>query len=371
METPIDVIVSGHLCLDLLPDMANVKPEALTMPGHLSESGPISISTGGAVSNTGLALNKLGVNVRLMAGVGNDLLGRVIIEFLQSRDASLSELISIVPNQPSSYTVVLSPLNADRTFIHCTGTNDTFGAESINYALLSQAKIFHLGYPPLLPRLMRDDGDETELIYKKAKATGVITSLDMTLPDTNGVSGRVNWRSLLERTLPYVDIFLPSIEEILFMLRRDDYDRWKGTVLTHITRHYLSDLADELLAMGALITGFKLGEMGMYLHTGKAADFIRLAQLKLDVQSWANARIYLPTFSVKVAGTTGAGDSAYAGFFSSILRGMNAEETLRFANAVGACNVEAIDSTSGIRTWDDTRDRIRSGWTLHSVRLPD
>ncbi len=371
MDTPIDVIVSGHLCLDLLPDMAHVKPDNLTKPGHMSEAGPITLSTGGVVSNTGLALHRLGVNVRLMAGVGNDLLGRVIIEFLSARDPSLSELISIIPDQPSSYTVVLSPLNADRAFIHCTGTNDTFGEETINFSLLSQAKIFHLGYPPLLPRLMRNDGEESEIIFRKAKATGVVTSLDMTLPDANGVSGRVNWRRLLERTLPYVDIFLPSIEEILFMLRRDDYERWHGNVLSHLTRRYLSTLADELLTMGTVITGFKLGEMGMYLHTGEAAHFDRLERLQLDVQSWANARVYQPTFAVTVAGTTGAGDSAYAALFASLLRGMNPEDTLRFANAVGACNVEAIDSTSGIRTWDETELRIRSGWAANPVYLPE
>jgi sugar/nucleoside kinase (ribokinase family) len=371
MDSPIDVIVSGHLCLDLLPDLAKVKPETLLIPGHLSEAGPISISTGGAVSNTGLALHRLGVNLRLMAGVGSDLLGRVIVEFLNARDPSLSELITTIPNQPSSYTVVLSPLNADRAFIHCTGTNDTFGVDSINYELLSQARIFHLGYPPLLPRLMLHDGEETELIYKKAKETGIVTSLDMTLPDANGVSGRVNWRRLLERTLPYVDIFLPSIEEILFMLRREDYEHWQGRVLAHLTRGYLNTLADELLSMGALITGFKLGAMGMYLHTSEASRFSRLARLPLNVESWANARIYLPTFDVIVAGTTGAGDSAYAGFFAAMLRGMNPEDALRFANGVGACNVEAIDSTSGVRTWEETEARIHSNWRLNSVKLAD
>jgi sugar/nucleoside kinase (ribokinase family) len=371
METQIDVIVSGHLCLDLLPDLSKVKPDNLLTPGHLSESGPISISTGGAVSNTGLALNRLGVNVRLMAGVGSDLLGRVIIEFLNARDPSLSELITTIPNQPSSYTVVLSPLNADRAFIHCTGTNDTFGVDGINFDLLSQAKIFHLGYPPLLPRLMLNDGDESELIFKKAKETGVVTSLDMTLPDANGVSGRVNWRRLLERTLPHVDIFLPSIEEILFMLRREDYESWHGSVLSHLTRGYLETLADELLAMGAVITGFKLGAMGMYLHTGTVSHLNRVARLPIDVQAWANAQIYLPTFDVVVAGTTGAGDSAYAGFFASLLRGMPPEDALRIANGVGACNVEAIDSTSGVRTWDETQARIHSNWKLNSVLLPD
>jgi sugar/nucleoside kinase (ribokinase family) len=371
MTTSIDVIVSGHLCLDLLPDMAAIRPETLTQPGKLNESGPISISTGGAVSNTGLALHKLGIQTRLMAGVGSDILGRVIIEFLKNRDEALTELLYTVTDQPSSYTIALSPLNADRTFIHCTGTNDTFGVENVNYALLPQAKIFHLGYPTLLPRLMQNDGEESEAIYNRAKQTGVVTSMDMTVPDPNGVSGRVNWHRLLERTLPHVDIFLPSIEEILFMLRRADYDRWNGRVLPHLTRRYLSELADEMLAMGVVITGFKLGEMGMYLHTADAAHFSRLKRLGLDVQSWANVRFYHPAFDVQVVGTTGAGDAAYAGFFAALLHGMTSQDTIRFANAVGACNVEARDSTSGIRTWDETQARLRSRWEEHTLRLPD
>ena len=43
-------------------------------------------------------------------------------------------------------------------------------------------------------------------------------------------SGHANWHAILKRTLPYVDIFIPSIEEILFMLRRDDYDKWRGAI---------------------------------------------------------------------------------------------------------------------------------------------
>ncbi|MFN8563131.1 MAG: hypothetical protein U0703_16320 [Anaerolineae bacterium] len=37
--------------------------------------------TGGSVSNTGLALNRFGVNVRLMASVGDDQIARLIIAF--------------------------------------------------------------------------------------------------------------------------------------------------------------------------------------------------------------------------------------------------------------------------------------------------
>ncbi len=359
-ERPIDVIVSGHLCLDMLPHMEHVSQAALARPGHLIETGPLDISTGGAVSNVGLALHRLGANVRLMATVGDDLIGRAILDFVNARDLSLSESIRVQAGKQSSYTVVLAPERADRTFLHCPGINGTFGLENIDFGTLEAAKIFYLGYPPLLPRLMIDDGAEVEAIFNRAKTTGVVTALDMTLPDPNGPGGQVNWVKLLRRTLPYVDIFLPSIEEILFMLRRADYETWRGHVLDHLSMTYLHDLAAELLAMGVSVAGFKLGEMGMYVQCGTVE---RLSQLGIiDTAIWAEAEVYSPAFEVEVMGTTGAGDSAYGGFLSALLRDLSPQETVQFACAVGACNVEVADATSGVRSWAETMARIEAGW---------
>jgi sugar/nucleoside kinase (ribokinase family) len=302
-----------------------------------------------------------------MASVGGDLLGRVIVSFLKERDPALTEMLTVERSLPSSYTIVLSPRLADRMFLHCTGTNDSFGVGNVDYALLENAKIFHLGYPPLLPRLMLNDGDELALLYQKAKETGVVTSLDMTLPDAQGAGGRVDWRALLQKTLPHVDIFLPSIEEILFMLRRDDFDRWEGRVLSHLSRSYLESLADGLLNMGVSITGFKLGEMGFYLHT---ADIVKLPRLPIKPDEWANARIWHPAYEVQVAGTTGAGDSAYAGFLASLLHGMTPQQAAQMACAVGACNVEAIDATSGVRTWTETESRLNTDLRTKALSLP-
>jgi sugar/nucleoside kinase (ribokinase family) len=329
----------------------------------------MAISTGGVVSNTGLALHRLGANVRLMATVGDDPLGRLIIAALNERDAALSQSIGVRPGQPSSYSIVLSPAHADRTFLHCTGHNDTFGIKDVDFALLESARLFHLGYPPLLPRLMADDGAELEQLFRRAKATGVVTSLDMTLPDPNGPSGQVNWRKCLERTMPYVDIFVPSIEEILFMLRRPDFETWRGEIKDHLTARYLADLAEELLSMGGVIVGFKLGSMGFYLHTARRLD--RLTRLALPVSDWAAVRLFTPAYTVEVVTTLGAGDSAYAGFLAALLRGLSPAEAARMACAAGACNVEAADATSGVRTWEATRARMAAGWPTRDEGLPD
>jgi len=242
--------------------MAHVPVDELATPGRLFEVDSLVISTGGAVSNTGLALQRLGVDVRLMATVGDDLLGSLIVRALQARDPALTRLIRLQPGRTSSYTIVLSPQRVDRIFLHCPGTNNDFDIDDIDFDLLAGARIFHLGYPSVLPRLMEGGGERLEMLYARAKASGVVTSLDVAMPDPDGPSGRVDWASVLRRTLPYVDIFVPSIEETVFMLRRADYEVWAGDVLGHLTAAYLDDLAAQLLDWGVTIAGFNLSRLG-------------------------------------------------------------------------------------------------------------
>ncbi len=363
----VDIIVAGHLCLDLIPDMLHVRLENLAQPGKLYEIGPIGISTGGAVSNTGLDLNRLGVNVGLVSVVGDDLIGQIILNYLAGRDPHLTGGIVIKPGVASSSTLVLSPYDTDRTFMHCAGTNTTFSAADIDFSWVEQVKMFHLGYPPLLPKLIDNDGEELALIFQKAKAVGAVTSMDMVVPDPNARSGQVNWRAILGKTLPYVDIFLPSIEEILFMLRRSDYDNWRSDVFAHLNRHYLHDLADELLTMGSSIVGFKLGETGIYLRTDEAID--KFNRLPINAASWTNVELWHPAYRVDVVGTTGAGDAAYAGFLASMLHGFVPADALRWACAAGACACEVADSTSGVLTWAEIQARLGTDWPSRLERL--
>jgi sugar/nucleoside kinase (ribokinase family) len=365
-----DVVISGHLCLDLIPQMADVPVDELATPGRLFEVGPLVMSTGGAVSNTGLALHRLGVDVRLMASVGDDLLGRLIVQALEARDPSLSRLIRILPGRASSYTVVLSPERVDRIFLHCAGTNADFDLDDIDFDQLGGTRLFHMGYPSTLPHLMAHDGERLAELYARARATGVVTSLDTAMPDPDGSSGRADWPAILRRTLPSVDVFVPSIEETVFMLRRADYDAWGGDVLGHLTAAYLDDLAAQLLDWGVTIAGFKLSRLGFCVYGGPAERIARLARLALDPAAWGGARVYAPCFQVKMVGTTGAGDSAYAGLLAALLRGLSPQEAVRWAAAVGACNVEAADATSGIRTWAETEARMAAGWPVSAARVP-
>src|SRR2546430_13955794 len=115
--------------------------------------------------------------------------------------------------------------------------------------------------------------------------------------------------------------------------------------------------------MGAKIVGLKIGDRGLYLRTANAAILAKMGRCQLeDVVPWSNRELWAPCFETQVVGTTGSGDATIAGFLMGLLRGMGPEEALSAASAVGACNVEAADSITGLRPWPEIMERIAAGW---------
>ncbi len=373
-----DAVVAGHICLDVIPDLTGSPQdelEAMFLPGRLLEVGPATFSTGGAVSNTGLALNKLGIRTQLMGKVGDDLFGQAVTQIVGSYGPDLADGMAVDKMVSTSYTIIISLPGVDRMFLHCPGANDTFSASDVRYDLVSETRLFHFGYPPIMKLMFENDGVQLAEVFRRARETGVTTSLDIALPDPASAAGRADWMTILKSTLPYVGVFLPSIEEILYMLHRQTYDELSeaaggGGFLPLITPQLLSDLSRELLEIGVKIVAFKLGDRGLYMRTANQSAIESLGRARpSDPAAWADKELWVPCFKVDVVGTTGAGDATIAGFLSALLRDMSPEAALTAAVAVGACNVEAADALSGIRPWDETLRRIASGWARHDLNL--
>ncbi len=379
MPNLFDAIVAGHLCLDIIPDLSANDPEQFRrafVPGRLVMAGDANISTGGPVSNVGLALHKLGMRVQLMAKVGDDLFGQVIRQIVDGHGPGLAPGIGVDPATHSSYTVVISPPGMDRHFIYFPGANDTFSAADVDHHVVGQARLLHFGYPPLLPHMIADRGAQLAETLGRAKTNGVTTSLDMTMPDPASPAGQADWPAILGAGLPHVDIFLPSIEEILFMLWRDRFDALEEqaggqSILPLITPQILGEVSQGLMDLGPAIVGLKLGDRGLYLRT---ANQTRLAAIgraaPVNPATWADRELWSPCFNVHVVGTVGSGDATIAGFLTALLRNLSPEEAVNAAVAVGACNVEAADTLGGIRPWEETQDRVAAGWAKHPMPPP-
>ncbi|QBD81504.1 carbohydrate kinase family protein [Ktedonosporobacter rubrisoli] len=361
-----EVVVAGHICLDIIPTL--VGDSTVLAPGRLVEAGRATLATGGPISNTGLALRKLGITTSLMGKVGDDLFGRTIIQLIEAQGADLASGMIVAPGEASSYSIILNFPGVDRTIIHAPGCNDTFGADDVRYDLLNSAGLFHFGYPPLMARMYQDNGAELVSIFKKVKEMGITTSLDLSMPDLSGQAAQADWRAILAAVLPYVDVFMPSIEELLLMLRRPLYNKLttkarKTGLLAQVTPALVSELGKLLLGMGTKIVGLKAGHRGLYLRTADMASLEQMGRVQpKNMPLWANRELWAPCFATEVVGTTGSGDATIAGFLMGILRGMKPEAALASACAVGACCVEAPDAISGIRSWPETMERIAAGW---------
>lgn len=355
----IDAVIAGHICLDLIPIFTGTVGEMgdFLVPGALQRVGPLTTATGGAVANTGLAMKRLGARVELMGKVGSDAVGQMILKLLSDFNARGGMIA--VPRENSSYTVVISPPGVDRMFLHFPGANDTFGLGDVRMDLVKRARVFHLGYPPHMRRLWEKDGEQLAAIFKRAKEMGATTSLDMVMPDPQGPSSRIDWRAILERTLPHVDLFLPSASETLLMLDRERFDECG---MDEIPPSVVAELASECLAMGAGGAMIKCGEQGLCLRTAGRERLARFGAAAPG-EDWIGRDLWMPGLRVDhVVGATGAGDAAIAGFLTSLLRGQPLVECLRTASAVGACNVTAPDALSGVLGWDETQAKLRAGW---------
>lgn len=372
----IDVLVAGHLCLDIIPAFppplkSGIPAQPLLVPGKLIEVDSAVLSTGGAVSNTGLALHRLGLRTGIIGKIGDDYFGGIIQGILRQYGEQLVENLIVGKGEDSSYTIVINPPEVDRIFLHNAGVNHTFTSGEISDAALAKARLLHFGYPPLMRKFYADNGLELQTLFQRAHAHGLATSLDMSLPDPESESGQVDWEEFLRQTLPFVDIFLPSIDEILFMLHRPFFTRLLQTgEENHAALVFgfdgIRNLADRLLAMGPAVVGFKLGEQGLYLktavHPGRFAAMDRGSPEQTE--GWANRELLTGCRRVTVAGTTGAGDCTIAGFLGALLKGCDADHAVSMAVAVGGSSVEARDAIRGVPEWEEVTGRLVRGWEM-------
>ena len=369
-----DAVVAGHLCLDIIPTLLGQDIQFL--PGKLVEAGRVVTTTGGAVSNTGLSLSKLGLKTRLIGKIGDDLFGDAVQKSIAALGQGLAAGLVVSPGEPTSYSIILSPPGADRMFLHAPGCNATFTDNDINYTAVAAARLFHFGYPPLMQQTYANGGETLVSILRRAKETGATTSLDFSVPDAAGPAGRVNWAEILKRVLPFADICLPSIEELLIMLRPEEYSRLGGAgggeaLIDRVTPELLGSLGEQLLNLGVKIAVIKLGHRGVYCRTAGHAALSQLGRAApADLTPWESREFWSPCFLAEVAGTTGAGDATIAGFLMGLLRGMPPEQAVTAACAVGGCNVEAADALSGVQTWDETSARIQFGWSRRPLNIP-
>lgn len=365
------VIAAGHICLDITPIFPGIKIEHLEdvlSPGKLVEMREADVHTGGSVANTGLAMKILGADVTLMGEIGRDAFGDMVLNILKKYNAEQGMLVS--DTLSTSYSVVIAIPGIDRIFLHNPGANNAFQADDIPEDRLEDVSLFHFGYPPLMKGMYENDGAQLVKLMKRMKSAGIATSMDMAAVDAASEAGRADWKKILSQVLPFVDFFVPSVEELCFMLDRDRFEEWQrranGGDITEFldVETDISPLAERCMELGAKVLLIKCGAPGIYYRTSKEEVLQKIGgNLTLDPEKWADKegfeRSYVPE---KIVSGTGAGDTSIAAFLTAVLDGCPLEESLHLAAATGASCVASYDALSGLKSFDELREKMRRGW---------
>ncbi len=366
------VIVAGHICLDITPvfPKINIKTiSSILQPGKLIQMKEVDVHTGGSVANTGLGMKILGADVSLMGKIGDDIFGDMVQNILKKYKVEKGMLV--VKGASTSYSVILAIPGIDRIFLHNPGANDTFQATDIPQEELEKASLFHFGYPPLMKKMYEHNGKELIKLMKKVKETGAATSLDMAAVDTTSDAGNTNWKQILEHVIPFVDFFMPSAEELCYMLDKERFVDWQKRAgsrdITEILdiENDIKPLAEQCMSFGAKVLLIKCGIPGIYYLTADKKTLLSVGKkVEIDINNWANKegfeKSYVPE---RVLSGTGAGDTSIAAFLTAMLQGYAIEECMQLCAATGASCVTEYDALSGLKSFSELKAKIKEGWS--------
>ncbi len=301
-------------CVGILVADVMTKPvDSVPEKGLLSQVDAIELYSGGNAMTAAVNMRKMGIESYIVGKVGKDMFGRFLDEKMQEQGVDTTGLKHDEKTQ-TSVSVVLSASDGERTFLHCVGTNGTFSIDDVDWNVISKCDYVFVTGTYLLNTF---DGQQTADFLKKCQEMGKTTLLDVCW------DAKDRWASVLDCAMPYIDIFMPSIDEAVKLSGETEPEK----------------IADVFFAKGIKKVVIKLGKHGAYLREEK------------DAKS-----VIIPTYSkIKAVDTTGAGDSFCSGFITGLVKGLSFEECGLFANAVGTHCVMEKGATTGIKSYEEIR----------------
>lgn len=273
----------------------------------------IRLTVAGTAAGTAVDLAKLGADVYAVGALGQDELGNFVVSTMQRYGIHTDGLVRKSGVQTSATMLPIRP-NGERPALHVIGSNGELTFEDIDLGLVSRAKYLHVGGTPLLAKL---DGQPMSRVFRHAREHGVVTTYDLlAIP-------RPDLLRKVEACLPWVDFFIPGLEEAMMMTGLSDR--------REVIRYFLD--------RGARHTVFKMG------GEGSSIAWLENGQVK---------ELRVPTFKVPVVDSTGCGDAYCAGFIVGLSLGWDLEQAARLGSAAGALVIQGLGSDAGIVDLDRT-----------------
>lgn len=296
------LLVVGELNVDLILNGIEGFPKigseiiAKTMNFTLGSSSAIMASN----------ISAMGVETSFCGMIGNDEFGNFVRKELQAKNVDI-QYIKTAKNLKTGTTVVMS-YDQDRANVTYCGAMRALTHDEIPWEHIEDFNHFHLSNYFLQNGIKKDITE----IFKKAKDSGLTTSLDLQWDPAN------TWDFDYKSCLPYVDVFLPNEAELIALSKKGN----------------LQDAEKEILKY-ANILALKMGEKGAKVITRDLHHLVK------------------PYLNKTYKDAIGAGDSFNAGFIQKYLEEASLKTCLQHANLMGSLNTLKRGGTTAFTSKED------------------
>lgn len=300
MSTPFDILVAGEINPDLILT-GDVVP-VFGQVEKLVDSATLTVGSSSAIFACGAA--RLGLKVAFIGICGDDIFGRFMLDQMRARGVDVSNVILREDGQ-TGLSVILNR-GSDRAILTHSGLMAALKASDIPDTLLQNARHLHVASYFLQTNLQ----PELPSLFQRARTLGLTTSLDTNYDPSEQWIG-------FDELLAVTSVFLPNEKEALSLSKESDVN-----------------LAADRLSSKVEVLAVKLGAEGaLGIHMGE--------------------KVQVPSISVNVVDTVGAGDSFDAGFLYGYLNQWSLAQSLRLACICGALSTQRAGGTNGQPTLDE------------------
>lgn len=354
------VICCGLSCVDMELHSCNI-PRTLESVTTFSKA---TFTAGGSAPQTARALAALSVSASVLTVVGADPHGKMLRDILVSSRLDPSALV-VNPSQCTSLAVL--PLYADGTrgcFVtlgaNLTASASDFLTRSVLERNFTESlRVFHFGYPHLMPNLQ---GMQLRELFERVRAAAPRVLLTL---DVNGADVLETYeKPVLLPALELTAVVHANLEEACVITGLA-----KPAESTSLSAKEIRPIARWFTERGAGIACITCGKDGVLVGTGgstRNAEWADWAErLRLSPKLERDAFVYRGAFRVSESvevNASGAGDAFTAGVISELADCRGENGILRVADAGLASALLRIEPTlsgsEGVRNISELLKRV-------------
>ncbi len=280
------VIMLGDINVD------NIWPvPAIPQPGRDGLVDSVKMETGGAILNSTIVLDRLGMKTVLLGCVGEDMWADYVRTALAKKGIDLSALQTTTAENTGLDFILVTP-DGERTMFGYRGANKMLDAEKLDAAIFDGAGMLHISGYALL------EAPQSDAVLK---AVRIADGRDIPVSIDTGLEPVMRNRAGFLEMLPALNICISGVAEVDALLGAKTEE----------------EAAEKLIDAGVKLAAIKLGKDGSLLMCG-------------------DETLRCPAFSVDAVDTTGAGDAYSAGIIYGIMQELSLGATGMLASALGA-----------------------------------